>query len=593
MKTLPMPRLRAIAAMGVASALAVEGVHAQYAAGSGDASAPLSIAIGSGVWYAPAVANGTSSIALGTSSNAQGDYSQVFGQDAAAFGASAIAMGSGSRAFGLGSTAVGNDTVAGGTSSVAIGGGYGGYGGVVGASAQAENSIAIGRASVAVSATSGVGIGTGAFVGSGAENGVALGTNAQVFDMQSIAIGAGATARHGGSVAIGAGAETVIGAQASYYAYGVAAPQRSVGEVSIGSANAERKLTNLAPGSAPTDAVNVSQLAALGNSLNALAGNAVRYDDATRATVTLGGPVSIDGGLSGATRIANVAQGAVSATSTDAVNGSQLYSVQQQVTTLANATVGSISIGSQGAERTLANVADGSRPTDAVNLRQLDGAVRQANAYTDTRISGLSNGSAGAFQVNDTLWLASPRAEGANSTAGGAGARASGVDSMALGNGARASADGSVALGASSLADRPNTVSVGAAGAERQVTNVAAGSALSDAVNVGQLQAGLQSTLKQANGYTEQRFNQLADRVDAVGRYAYAGVASAMALQMPALSVPGTTAFRLGGATYRGEVAAGLSARRTSRNGQWSIGGGLGTSRGGLAAAAGAEWVFD
>ncbi|MGO4610880.1 hypothetical protein AB4142_31580, partial [Variovorax sp. 2RAF20] len=53
-----------------------------------------------------------------------------------------------------------------------------------------------------------------------------------------------------------------------------------------------------------------------------------------------------------------------------------------------------------------------------------------------------------------------------------------------------------VALGAGSVANRANTVSVGAAGAERQVVNVADGSQATDAVNVRQLQASQQGTIR-------------------------------------------------------------------------------------------------
>ncbi|MEX3901830.1 hypothetical protein, partial [Paraburkholderia sp. BR10954] len=51
---------------------------------------------------------------------------------------------------------------------------------------------------------------------------------------------------------------------------------------------------------------------------------AVHYDDATKGTVTLGGD-------SNGTKVTNVAEGELSSTSTDAVNGSQLHATNQQV----------------------------------------------------------------------------------------------------------------------------------------------------------------------------------------------------------------------------------------------------------------------
>ncbi|MFP1484502.1 hypothetical protein ACLB1S_29775 [Escherichia coli] len=51
------------------------------------------------------------------------------------------------------------------------------------------------------------------------------------------------------------------GAQTNYTAYNMDAPQKnSVGEFSVGSADGQRQITNVAAGSADTDAVNVGQL---------------------------------------------------------------------------------------------------------------------------------------------------------------------------------------------------------------------------------------------------------------------------------------------------------------------------------------------
>ena len=76
-------------------------------------------------------------------------------------------------------------------------------------------------------------------------------------------------------------------------------------------------------------------------------------------------------------------------------------------------------------------------------------------------------------------------------------------------------------------------------------------------------------------------------------RNAYAGVAAAMATQMPGTYVPGKTVMRVGTAIFKGEPAMGISLRRTSENNAWSITGGVGMSRAGAAATVGAEWVFN
>ncbi|WP_313340991.1 YadA-like family protein [Stenotrophomonas sp.] len=166
----------------------------------------------------------------------------------------------------------------------------------------------------------------------------------------------------------------------------------------------------------------------------------------------------------------------------------------------ASNSAGEVSVGSTGAERKVTHVADGSAQYDAVNVGQLQNgvtyAIDQSKAYTDTQINTINNGTSGMFQVNNSNGLAAPAASGANTVAGGAGASAAGANSTALGNGASATARNAVALGAGSVASRDNTVSVGSAGAERQITDVGDGTAATDAVNLRQLQASQQGTLR-------------------------------------------------------------------------------------------------
>src|SRR3546814_5754028 len=77
-----------------------------------------------------------------------------------------------------------------------------------------------------------------------------------------------------------------------------------------------RRLSGVDDGIDDPDAANMGQL----RDLDALA---LKDDDTTQATATLGG--------AGGTVIANLAAGEVSATSTEAVNGAQLFGVSQSV----------------------------------------------------------------------------------------------------------------------------------------------------------------------------------------------------------------------------------------------------------------------
>lgn len=120
------------------------------------------------------------------------------------------------------------------------------------ANSTAEDSLAVGEDSLAMGAktvvngNAGIGIGLNTLVLADAINGIAIGSNAR--------------ANHANSIAMGNGSQTTRGAQTGYTAYNMDAPQNSVGEFSVGSEDGQRQITNVAAGSADTDAVNVGQL---------------------------------------------------------------------------------------------------------------------------------------------------------------------------------------------------------------------------------------------------------------------------------------------------------------------------------------------
>src|SRR5699024_7105138 len=100
----------------------------------------------------------------------------------------------------------------------------------------------------------------------------------------------------------------------------------------FGGANATQpvKLSNVAKGTADTDAVNVKQLNdAVASGVGQGVALAVQYDDANKTGVTLAGQ--------GGTTVSGVKAGKLSTTSTDAVNGRQLHATNQDVSTNAAA----------------------------------------------------------------------------------------------------------------------------------------------------------------------------------------------------------------------------------------------------------------
>lgn len=156
-------------------------------------------------------------------------------------------------------------------------------------------------------------------IGGNQINGLGNGPAASAGTLDSIALGNGATTAPTapGAIAIGTDAEVTA---ANSVALGTGSLADRANSVSVGATGAERQITNVAAGSAPTDAANVGQVA---EAISALADTSVLYSDPGRTSIVLGGV--------GGTTISNVAPGALTASSSQAVNGSQLFATNTQV----------------------------------------------------------------------------------------------------------------------------------------------------------------------------------------------------------------------------------------------------------------------
>ncbi|MGN6650829.1 YadA family autotransporter adhesin, partial [Trinickia sp.] len=249
-------------------------------------------------------------------------------------------------------------------------------------------------------------------------------------------------------------------------------------------------------------------------------------------------------------QLQNVAAGQISATSTDGVNGSQLFSLATQLSSL----VGKVN----------------SLPGGNTNVLDSTGAATgtgaTAGAVNATSVGSTSNVTAdGGTAVGHQAVVTST-----NGTAVGTNANVTGTNGTAIGSNSIVTGNNSVALGAGSIADRDNTVSVGAPGAERQIANVADGTAPTDAVNVRQLDS-VRSDLN--------KFRKDSD----------AGSAAAIAMaNMPQAVLPGEKVVALGTGTYGGQsaMAVGLSVATRS----WMVKGSISTpvsGHGSVAAGAG------
>ncbi|OIN71402.1 hypothetical protein BL247_15395 [Ralstonia solanacearum] len=348
--------------------------------------------------------------------------------------------------------------------------------------------------------------------------------DAQAMGLESIAFGGAAVAAGMNSMAMGGNARAMAG---NAVALGAGSVADRANTVSVGSAGKERQITNVAAGTADTDAVNVAQLKAAG---------IINGSGRTNATVTYG-------------------------TNAD---GSADYG---------NVTLGG---GNAPAGTAIHNVAAGTAETDAVNVRQMNAAIASVQKVSNTNDPMFAADGdravkrASAKGTHATAMGAAASAGGDQSVATGHNAQSGGDSSVAMGANAKATANHAVAVGSGSVANRANTMSVGSAGNERQITNVAAGVQGTDAVNVSQLSQAVYAAVGDlpagttARQYTDEQIGMVRQGISQVARGAYSGIAAATALTMiPDVDQGKSIAIGIGSATYKGyqAVALGASAR--------------------------------
>jgi len=245
-------------------------------------------------------------------------------------------------------------------------------------------------------------------------NSTAVGFSTQALGLNASAYGANAVAGAPNSLALGAGA-TVNAADANSVALGnnsVTAPTVATtgvtikgvpytfagiapaGTVSVGDVGAERTVTNVAAGrisATSTDAINGSELFATNQAVEALVtGGAgpVQYSNPATPTTPNGGIVTNSVtvvGTGGPVTVNNVASGQVTATSTQAINGSQLFGLSSSV---ANNFGGGSHVNSDG------SVSAPSYTVGNQTFNNVGGAIGALNsgiANLQSEISGMSN----------------------------------------------------------------------------------------------------------------------------------------------------------------------------------------------------------
>ena len=273
-----------------------------------------SVALGFG-----ANASGSGSAALGDASRAHGTWSTALGWTALATGSSSVALGASADAVGSASLALGKDANASGSSSTAIGDQ---------ASAKALNTVALGSNST-----------------SSAADAMSFGNRSNASGMSSIAIGESTKAEGYHSVAMGANSKAnqtnsaaILGNATGISSIAIGGNATAANAVALGSDATNTHEDSVALGSSSAGAKNVfddsaTKLESFNDDASSKTINyngtssyktIMDFDFGDSFTKESTGAVSVgDGSL--VRQIQNVGAGRITATSNDAVNGSQLY----------------------------------------------------------------------------------------------------------------------------------------------------------------------------------------------------------------------------------------------------------------------------
>ena len=295
-------------------------------------------------------AGGNSQTAVGVASYADGEGSSAFGANANATGSTATAIGRATKAIAQSASAFGDSASASSWGATALG---------RGASARADNSIAVGseavtegRESTALGRRSYAGAQSatalGTLANASAIVSTAVGNDAKASAIQASALGNGAEASGGSSMALGAKARAsgsdalASGSNASAssdnsIAIGKDSQSSAINAIAVGQASNASAVSAIvigtqAKGTHENSVTLGSYSSSAANNFDQTAKALSSFDDkATGTTVnyngtssTQKGAVSVgDGTL--VRQIQNVGAGRITATSNDAVNGSQLY----------------------------------------------------------------------------------------------------------------------------------------------------------------------------------------------------------------------------------------------------------------------------
>ena len=351
------------------------------------------ISIGAG-----AQSSGAAAMALGVLASAQQDQALAIGRSASADGVGSFAAGLQTKATGAGSIAIGGATS--NTTSE-------------GATASGQASIAMGNQSLAQGS-----------------NTISIGTEAKNYNSDAIAVGRKAKVTADTAMSLGYKAQS-SGEYSS--AVGAEAETSGLNSLALGR-KANASLANaVALGSSSTTATNATS-----EGSTTIGGKNITWTGGVLKSTSTPVGMQVSVGSAGAERqIKNVAAGKVDATSTDAINGSQLYAVADALRTK-YVSIKSSATGTGSNENN-----DGATGTDAIAIGPKASATGNTSLAVGT--GGDGNKHTVTFNGTNVDVYYSAKSEGDNSVAVGTKANASDAG-IAFGNTVVAQSGG-VALG--------------------------------------------------------------------------------------------------------------------------------------------------
>jgi len=449
-------------------------------------------------------ANGSSSIAIGDRNSASASNAVAIGTQASSSRSNTIAIGKGAIADTSSGIAIGENAGVGssqgsttdrvehiaigknsgqnvvGNQNIAIGSGAGSdlspdnnsssdsniaIGIAAGSGISGDDNISIGRnsntnggaitrsvtlGSETKSSSQSVVVGNSSKVTSGTDATI-VGYNAQVTGTGGIALGANTQAA-ANNIALGINSDASTNSTTKAYLVSDTIPDvATVGYsvVSVGNGTTTRRITNVAPGGNPTDAVNVSQLTQLHNDVSSILG-------LTGSTDGKFGEIDINGKTYGSIVAAIAASGG---------GGGPLPT--DYYVTYTNSSQNEINLGPNGGKgTTINNVATATNDDQAVNLGQVKALAKDATVkYVSINSTDGANKLSDQAIANNSVAIGpstGTTAVAENSIALGSNVRTEALNGIAIGNsGTRAKGESSIAIGKENTTADINNIALG------------------------------------------------------------------------------------------------------------------------------------